>query len=376
MVLQRVGIIGGGQLAGMMASAAASLNLKIAIQTSNPTDTAVALADRTIFAPIDDLAATAQLAQECDWITFENEFVDLVALGKIPGAIFRPPLSSLAPLLDKYDQRCFLQKLGLPVPKFCLSQDPAAADWRFPLVFKARRHGYDGQGTFIVRDAATLQTLQQQFPDSGLIEEFVPFTCELAVMAARSIAGEIAVYPVVETVQVNQVCQRVYTAIELSATTQAQVAEIARTILENLGLVGIMGIEFFYTADGTVFVNELAPRTHNSGHLSIEACATSQFAQHLRAVAGMSLGDPSLICEAAVMVNLLGYEESTSDYLAQRQQIAEIPGAYLHWYHKPAVRPGRKLGHVTVVLDTADRARSIEVTEQIESIWYPKETSN
>ena len=372
MVLQRVGIIGGGQLAGMMASAAASLNLKIAIQTPNHTDTAVAMADRTILAPIDDLEATTQLAQECDWITFENEFVDLVALGKIPGAIFRPPLNSLIPLLDKYDQRCFLQDLGLPVPKFCLGHDLAAAAWQLPLVFKARRHGYDGQGTFIVRDAATLQTLQQQFPDSGLIEEFVPFTCELAVMAARSITGEIVVYPVVETVQVNQVCQRVYTAVTLSTTVQTQIAQIACTILENLGTVGVMGIEFFYTADGMVLVNELAPRTHNSGHLSIEACATSQFAQHLRAVAGMSLGDASLTCEAAVMVNLLGYEESTYDYLAQRQQISEIAGAYLHWYHKPAVRPGRKLGHVTVILDTADRAKSIAVAQQIEAIWYPQ----
>jgi 5-(carboxyamino)imidazole ribonucleotide synthase len=371
MVLQRVGIIGGGQLASMMASAAASLNLQTIIQTPNSNDTAVAMANRTILAPIDDMAATTQLAQECDWITFENEFVDLVALSKIPGAIFRPPLSSLTPLLDKYDQRCFLQKLGLPVPKFCLGHDPAATAWQFPLVFKARRHGYDGQGTFIVRDAATLQTLQQQFPEIGLIEEFVPFTCELAVMAARSITGEIAVYPIVETVQVNQVCQRVYTAVELSAATQDQIAKIACTILENLGTVGIMGIEFFHTADGTVLVNELAPRTHNSGHLSIEACTTSQFAQHLRAVAGMSLGDPSLTCGAAVMVNLLGYEESNSDYLTQRQQIAAIPGAYLHWYHKPAVRPGRKLGHVTVILDTADKARSIEVAEQIETIWHP-----
>jgi 5-(carboxyamino)imidazole ribonucleotide synthase len=373
MVLQRVGIIGGGQLAGMMASAAASLDLKIVIQTPKPTDTAVAMADHSIFAPIDDVAATAQLAQECEWITFENEFVDLVALSKIPGAIFRPPLSSLVPLLDKYDQRCFLQKLGLPVPQFYLSDD--LADWKFPLVFKARRHGYDGQGTFIVQDLATLKALQQKFPESGLIEEFVPFTCELAVMAARSITGEIAVYPVVETVQVNQVCQRVYTAVTITESIQTQITEIARTILENLGTVGIMGIEFFYTADGKVLVNELAPRTHNSGHLSIEACATSQFAQHLRAVAGKSLGDPSLTCGAAVMVNLLGYEDSESDYLAQRQQIAAIPGAYLHWYHKLAVRPGRKLGHVTVILDSADscknhRARSIDIAEQIEAIWY------
>jgi 5-(carboxyamino)imidazole ribonucleotide synthase len=370
MVVQRVGIIGGGQLAWMMASAAASLDLKVCIQTPNPTDTAVAVADHTILAPIDDIAATTQLAQECDWITFENEFVDLAALGKIPNATFRPPLSALAPLLDKYDQRCFLQKLGLPVPKFCLSHQWDATNWQFPLVFKARRHGYDGQGTFIVRDLETLTALQQQFPETGLIEEFVPFTCELAVMAARSITGEIAVYPVVETVQINQVCQRVYTAVEISAAIQSQITEIARTILDQLGTVGIMGIELFYTANGEVLVNELAPRTHNSGHLSIEACATSQFAQHLRAVAGKSLGDPSLTCAAAVMVNLLGYESGDQDYLAQRQQIAALPGAYVHWYDKVAVRPGRKLGHVTVILDVASRVQSIAIAEKIEAIWY------
>jgi 5-(carboxyamino)imidazole ribonucleotide synthase len=369
-VLQRVGIVGGGQLAWMMAAAAPALGLKVSIQTPNPTDTAVALADHTIFAPIDNAAATAQLAQDCDWITFENEFVDLVALAQIP-TTFRPPLSALAPLLDKYDQRCFLQKLGLPVPQFCLNEEFEPKDWSLPIVLKARRNGYDGQGTFVLRDSESLATTRQKLQNTAIIEEFVPFSCELAVMAARSINGEIVVYPVVETQQVKQVCQRVYTSVNIKESLVAEIDQIARTVLENLGTVGIMGIEFFLTADDRLLINELAPRTHNSGHLTIEACATSQFTQHLRAVAGMPLADPSLTCAGAVMVNLLGYEIANDDYAQKRQQIAALPQVYLHWYGKTESRPGRKLGHATAILDNADRSTAVAIAQQIEDIWYP-----
>jgi 5-(carboxyamino)imidazole ribonucleotide synthase len=363
-----IGIVGGGQLAGMMAEAAASLDLRIHIQTPDPQDTAVSLADRTILAPIDDAKATAELAQNCDWVTFENEFVDLTALGHLKGVTFRPPLSALAPLLDKYEQRCYLQKLGLPMPQFCASEDWQAQSWSFPLVFKARRHGYDGRGTFIVRDLATLTVLRQE--GEGLIEAFVPFQRELAVLVARSTQGEIVVYPPVETEQVEQVCRRVYT-IDLSEAVQAKIQWMARTIAESLNLVGVMAIELFQTADGDLSINELAPRTHNSGHLSIEACATSQFAQHLRAVAGMTLGDPSLTCQGAIMVNLLGYETAQADYLEQRQRLAALPHSHVHWYGKSQSRPGRKLGHVTVLLPTASRPAAEQIVGAIEEIWYP-----
>lgn len=366
--MKRVGIIGGGQLAWMMAKEAAGLGLKINIQTPAATDTAVSLADRTVLASIDDPVATAQLAQDCDWVTFENEFVDLAALGALPGICFRPSLSALAPLLDKYDQRQYLQQLGLPVPQFCAGSDYQATDWQFPIVVKARRNGYDGQGTHIVKNAAELATLPLA---EMLIEEFVPFTCELAVMAARSITGQIVVYPVVETQQVNQVCQRVYTTVEISDHLHLEINKIAHTILANLNTVGVMGIELFLTADDRVLINELAPRTHNSGHLTIEACHTSQFAQHLRAVAGMELGDPHLHCAGAVMVNLLGYENTTNDYLEQRQRIAALPHTYLHWYGKNQARPGRKLGHVTVILPENNRELALSIAQQIEDLWYP-----
>jgi 5-(carboxyamino)imidazole ribonucleotide synthase len=366
--MKRVGIIGGGQLAWMMAQESAALELEVNIQTPVLTDPAVALAHRTVLAAIDDVAATANLAQDCDWITFENEFVDLAALGDLTGICFRPPLAALAPLLDKYEQRQYLQDLGLPVPRFCAGSGYQPADWQFPLVVKARRNGYDGQGTHVVKDAATLASLPL---DQMLIEEFVPFTCELAVMAARSITGQIVVYPVVETQQVDQICRRVYTTVAVNDHLRQEIDRFARTILDNLGTVGVMGIELFLTADGRLLINELAPRTHNSGHFTIEACSTSQFAQHLRAVAGMDLGDSSLSCPGAVMVNLLGYESATSDYLEQRHKIAALPHTHVHWYGKNQARPGRKLGHVTVLLEQNDRELAMASVQQIEDIWYP-----
>jgi 5-(carboxyamino)imidazole ribonucleotide synthase len=380
---KRIGVIGGGQLAWMMAGAAEKLGIELVIQTPSAADPAVAIAHHTLFAPIDDAAATARLAEDCDVITFENEFVNLDALSRLAaqGVRFYPQLEAIAPLLDKYHQRYYLQGLGLPVPQFW---NWTTAPTSYPFVLKVRRHGYDGQGTFIVRNQATLESvLQQQNGASWLLEEFIPFERELAVMAARSVTGEIVVYPVVETQQENQVCRRVFVTHDLDPRVVEQVEAIAHKLLESLTFVGIMGIEFFLTKDGNVLVNETAPRTHNSGHYTLDACITSQFEQHLRAVCSLPLGNPAMHgpdmhCHGAVMVNLLGYEHSESDYLAQRQQLAHIPNAHVHWYGKTQSRPGRKLGHVTVLLDTPPneqgdgRQQALTRARAIESIWYPQ----
>ena len=375
--LRRVGVIGGGQLAWMMADAAHTLGLELIIQTPAPTDPAVAIAQHSVFAPVADAQATATLAQQCDVITFENEFVDLPALHHLAatGVCFRPGLSSLEPILDKYDQRCFLQAAGLPVPPFTAI---AAADLQttpptqFPLVLKTRRHGYDGQGTFIIQSQQELAAILPRLQTVPLIQEaFIPFDRELAVMAARSPTGEIVVYPVVETEQKNQVCRWVIAPATVSAHVEAQVSAIAHTILTQLDFIGILGIELFLTADDRVLVNEIAPRTHNSGHYSLDACYTSQFEQQLRAVCGLPLGRPTLKT-AAVMVNLLGYETSHSDYPAQRQQIAALPDTHVHWYGKAESRPGRKLGHVTSLRSPLTREHAIALIQQIEALWYPQ----
>jgi 5-(carboxyamino)imidazole ribonucleotide synthase len=374
--LKRIGVIGGGQLAWMMGGAAQKLGLELVVQTPHREDPAVAIASDTVLAKIDDATATAVLASKCDIITFENEFVDLDALSILAnqGVCFRPSLEALTPLLDKYHQRCYLRNLGLPVPEFFAVEgdnEKIASKLDFPLVLKSRRHGYDGQGTFIIKDFAILQPkLDYNITESAfLIEEFIPFQRELAIIAARSVDGEVVTYPVVETQQEEQVCRRVIAPAQITPKLVAEIEAIAHTILSSLQVVGVFGIELFLTPDGKVLVNEIAPRTHNSGHFSLDACETSQFEQHLRAVCGLSLGNPVLRCAAAVMVNLLGYEDTLFDYQKKRSHLQQIPRAHLHWYGKIESRLGRKLGHVTVLLDNPSEA--INVARTIESIWYP-----
>jgi 5-(carboxyamino)imidazole ribonucleotide synthase len=402
--MKRVGIIGGGQLAWMMAGAANKLGVQCSVQTPSVNDPAASIAHDIVLARVDDAEATAELAKKCDVITFENEFVDVKALSSLEnhGVCFRPRLKALAPLLDKYHQRCYLRDIGLPVPKFFIIDQTTTNQKNFLdkiltisyhprpsasissskspnpeldllVVLKARRHGYDGQGTFIIKDISTLKEklesniTQQNF----LIEEYIPFERELAVIAARSVSGEIVIYPVVETQQKEQVCHRVLAPAEITQDVATQINDIVHTLLNNLQAVGIFGIELFLTGDNKVLVNEVAPRTHNSGHFSLDACETSQFEQHLRAVCGLPLGNPALICQSAIMVNLIGYEYSQSDYYHQRSLIEQIPSAHVHWYGKTESRPGRKLGHVTVLLNTQNRDTANNIAQTIESIWYP-----
>lgn len=387
----RVGVIGGGQLAWMMADARQVLGIELVIQTPHSTDPAVEIAIETIFAPIDDAAATAKLATRCDVITFENEFINLEALMPLAqqGVCFRPRLEALAPLLDKYHQRCYLEEIGIPQPGFMtlegevgneelthgasFGQPMNLNELDFPLVLKARRHGYDGQGTFMIKDSSSLEDIWKKLGHTPvLLEEFIPFERELGVMAARSMTGDVVVYSVVETQQEEQVCRRVIVPAQVSAEVVADVEAIAHTLLNSLQAVGIFGLELFLTTDGKVLVNEVSPRTHNSGHYTLDACETSQFEQQLRAVTGLPLGSPALKCNSAVMVNLLGYEYSQNDYLEKRQKLASLPGAFVHWYGKSESRPGRKLGHVTVLLDSQEPSEAEAKAKEIESLWYSR----
>ena len=396
--MKRIGVIGGGQLALMMGTAAQKLGVELIVQTPNANDPAVSIASNTIFAAVDDATATAQLAKQCDVITFENEFIDIQALSKLTTdkVCFRPRIEALSPLLDKYDQRCFLQDLGIPVPKFTLPESLFAVssqttqhtkinhpqEWQltFPAVLKARRHGYDGQGTFIVKDLASLEEKLYQYPEKKqrnnlieshfLLEEFIPFQKELAVVAARSTSGEISTFVVVETQQEQQVCRRVIAPADISLQTEKIIKDIACKVLENLQVVGVFAIELFLTNSGEVLVNEIAPRTHNSGHFSIDACFTSQFEQHLRVVSDLPLGNVAMKIPCAIMVNLLGYETLKSNYSDKRSELAKIPGAHVYWYGKSESRPGRKLGHITVLFDQLNRDEAMTIANNIESIWY------
>ncbi|ABC99924.1 phosphoribosylaminoimidazole carboxylase, ATPase subunit [Synechococcus sp. JA-3-3Ab] len=375
-----MGVIGGGQLAQMLALAARPLGIPLIVQAAAPTDPAVAVADGVVWGAVTDTQATAQLLQRCPVVTFENEFIPLAELQKLDpqGSRFRPRLSTLEPLLDKLHQRQFLAELGLPVPAFWPAETADLSSLSFPLVLKRRRQGYDGQGTRILPDPATLQQALAEYAGIPLlVEEWIPFERELAVMVARGLTGEIQIYPVVETVQVNQVCRHVLVPARIPSSVEAEIRDLAVKVMEKLDAVGVFAIELFWVPPphpkAGIWINEISPRVHNSGHYTLEACHTSQFEQHLRAILGLPLGDPSLKCGGAVMVNLLGYEHSTSDYAEKRQRLAQLPNATVHWYHKTPARPGRKLGHVTVCLPTAPSPfEAAALVRTLESLWYPQ----
>lgn len=373
---QHVGVIGGGQLAWMMGIEAQKLGISLRVQTPNAKDPATSLADETIIAPLSDLEATRNLATICDVVTFENEFIDVSGLSLFQDqANFCPSLASLAPLLDKYEQRCYLQELGIPVPSFksVIAGDADGPAETFPLVVKARRHGYDGQGTFIVKDERALDEVWETLQGIPvLLENYIPIDRELAVMAARGVNGETVVYPVVETYQRDQVCQRVIAPARINDELNQQISAIAQSLLTSLEWVGVFGIEFFLTEDHQILVNEVAPRTHNSGHYTLDACDVSQFAMHLKAVTGETLTTPHMTSEAAVMVNLLGYESAEDTYEEKRQQLASFPKTHVYWYGKTKARPGRKLGHVTVLGETIAQASAI--ADQVSEIWYPDDS--
>ena len=387
-IRQKIGVIGGGQLAWMMAIAAKKLGLELTVQAGSPHESAVDIADRVVYGKVNDAEATAQLAKYCEVITFENEFVDLVALQELEDLInqdfvkqevdrpllFLPRLETLAISVDKLKQRQHFRDRQIPTPEFYGVDTErellAAADrLGYPFVLKARRHGYDGKGTWVIADEMELRSAwetMQRLP--AIAEAFIPFERELAVIVARSQSGEIAIYPVVETLQTNQVCRHTIAPARINTDIQTQVRNIAEQIVTSLDAIGVFGIEFFLTAEGDISVNEIAPRTHNSGHYTIEGCQTSQFEQLLRVVSGQPLGNISMVAPVAIMVNLLGFEQKTSDYLEKRQAIARFPNTHVHWYNKTSASIGRKLGHVTILAETYDIA--IDLRDRIESIWY------
>ena len=400
-----IGIVGGGQLAWMLAEAARRRGVELHVQTPGSGDPAVALASSVVQADVRDVAATRHLAERCSAISFENEWVDLDGLQALAadGVSFLPSLDALRPLVCKRSQRELLQRLNLPSPAwFVLAQvlpvpaeasstaeaaspeqaepaRPALPDgFSYPLMAKAASGGYDGKGTAVLRSDAELEALLQRVdPTSWIVEEFVAFDQELAVVAARDALGQVECLPIVQTHQYQQVCDWVLAPAEAGHALQQAVRNIAASLLTALDYVGVLSIEFFYGPRG-LMINELAPRTHNSGHYSIEACSLSQFDLQLLSVGGSALQEPGLKAPGALMVNLLGFEarsagDPASAYEDRRQQLAELPDAHLHWYGKTGSSPGRKLGHVTVLLrQTTAAARRDEAKQrldQVRAIW-------
>lgn len=418
-----IGIVGGGQLAWMLAREARKLGVALHVQTPDPRDPATAEASSVVLASLNDAQATRALARRAERISFENEWLPLADLEPLErdGIRFLPALESLTPLLDKRRQRELLNQLNLPTPLWAGmeastppppeldgpggegegEQEPwqrlpsaamgagsslvpplpagprLPAGMSFPVMAKKTSGGYDGKGTRVLNDLAELEShLAGHRAEEWILEEQVAFEMELAQVVCRDLWGNVSCFPLVQTHQRDQVCEWVLFPAPVGHDVEACARNVAMSLVTSLNYVGVMAVEFFF-GPGGLLVNEVAPRVHNSGHLTLEACATNQFAQHVRIVAGLPLGPTEARVKGALMINLLGYAsaedaDARQDHWPQRQALAALEGASLHWYGKQP-RPGRKLGHVTFVLDTeADQNRQ-EACErrlaEVRALW-------
>jgi 5-(carboxyamino)imidazole ribonucleotide synthase len=363
-----VGIVGAGQLARMTLQAAIPLDVSIRLLAANARDGAATIWRDVLIGAPDDVAALTELAETTSVVTFDHELVPVPELAALEagGHAMRPSSTTMALAQNKQRQRERHAALGLDVPAFEITADPTqvltfAETHGWPVVAKSAQGGYDGRGVWVLRDqAAAASFIADVGAQPGaifVIEAFVPIERELAILVARRPGGEQAIYPLVETVQVDGICHEIIAPARGSADLAARAHEIAQIVADDAGVTGIMAIELFESGD-RLLINEIATRPHNSGHYSIEGAVTSQFEQHLRAILDWPLGETTLNAPHVVTVNILGPQDG-SDPVTRRELALAVPGVHLHFYGKEA-RPGRKLGHVTALGtdldDTRDRA--------------------
>ena len=362
----RLGIVGGGQLAKMTALAGLQMGCDVVVLERNHRSPAANLASHSIVGDWDNPEDLIQLASQVDVVTLENEFVDAASLRALEaaGRALFPTARSIALVQDKLIQKQTLAAAGLPVPRFCAVDNPeavarAAREFGLPLLLKARRNAYDGKGNVTVRALDEIGGAWKKLGGNDgnelFAEAFCPFVKELAVIITRGRDGATATYPLVETVQRDHVCHLVLAPAPVAVEIAERALDLARRAVTAVGAVGSFGVEMFLTASDEIFINELAPRVHNSGHYTIEACVCSQFENHVRAVLGWPLGDTRMVAPAAVMVNLLGDRKAVGRPVGIEQALA-IPGTHVNIYGKAMSGVGRKMGHITALGPTMDEA--------------------
>jgi len=362
---KRIGIVGGGQLAKMTALSALEFGCDIHILERKPEGPAMNLAGKTFIGDWDNPDDLLKLAEHADVITLENEFVDANSLSELEkaGHTLFPTSKSVGLVQDKYIQKQTLQEAGLPLIPFRAIKSreeiiEVANELNWPLVIKTRRNGYDGKGNATINDENEINAAWDKLDGDNrtlYAEAFCPFVSELAIIITTSRNGEVATYPLVESVQRDHICHIVRAPALVSDSITKNAIDIAQRAVVAFGAIGSFGVEMFLTKDGEVIINELAPRVHNSGHYTIEACECSQFENHVRAVLGWPLGSTKMVKPAAVMVNLLGQDQG-SGQPAGFDEALTMPGVHIHIYGKELSMPGRKMGHVTALGETIPEA--------------------
>ncbi len=359
-----IGIVGGGQLGRMFALEARRMGYRVAVWDPGADSPAAQVADEAVTAPFDDPAAARELARRSDVVTLEWENADVGTLRDLEALVpVRPGPAVLEIAQHRLREKDAARRLGVPTAEYRAVR--SLADLRaaleeigVPAVLKTARGGYDGKGQAVIRDAAEAGDALRSVAPEGtelILEAFVRFRMEISVVCARSATGEVSCFPVAENVHRGGILHSTVVPARISPALAGEAVRIARALAEGLDVVGLLAVEMFVGDDGVVRMNEIAPRPHNSGHYTWEACPVSQFEQQLRAVCGLPLGGAELLRPAA-MVNLMGDDAGTGLGRAGTVEAMAVPTAALHLYGKAESRPGRKMGHLTALGDDADQA--------------------
>ncbi|MFF2755032.1 5-(carboxyamino)imidazole ribonucleotide synthase [Psychrobacillus sp. NPDC058041] len=364
---QTIGIIGGGQLGRMMAIAAKEAGFKIAVLEPTMDSPCGQVADIRIVAPYNDEAALEELAEVSDVITYEFENIDYSGLKRLSEIAYVPQGAELVKITqDRILEKKEIQASGVPIAKFVEASTFEELEQRidevgFPCVVKTARGGYDGKGQQIVHSKSELHYAKSLFAHSACIAEaFVTFTKEISVIVQRNGDGQTYCLPIAENIHVNHILHETIVPARIEASLETKAIDAAQTIANHLNLVGTLAVEIFVLGDNEILINELAPRPHNSGHYSIEACNISQFQQHIRAVCGWPLREPKLWTDS-VMVNILGQH-----VVPLINSISKYPNWSVHLYGKSEAKTNRKMGHVTILSENMEQTLTeIEQTK----IW-------
>ncbi|PKM84727.1 MAG: 5-(carboxyamino)imidazole ribonucleotide synthase [Firmicutes bacterium HGW-Firmicutes-11] len=353
----RIGIIGGGQLGKMIAIEAKRMGYYVSILDPSPSSPGGQVADHQIIAGFSDASAIRELIRGSDVSTFEFEHIDADTLEslELEGHAIYPSGSTLKKIQDKFVQKKILKEKGIPVPDFFtvsdyLELEKCADILGYPFIVKFRKGGYDGKGNFVVHEAGQLKGLEV-FAEEGFLmaERLIDFDRELSVVAARSAEGEIKLYPIAENVHDHSILRITRVPADIKENVKQNILNICNKVLDGFHDCGVFCIELFLTSDDRVYVNEIAPRPHNSGHYSIEACVTSQFEQLIRILARLPLGSCKLR-SPCVMANILGNETTIGDYTFDGfEKVLNVEDVHLHIYGKQKSANFKKVGHITVL---------------------------
>ncbi len=366
----RIGIVGGGQLGKMLAMDAKRLGLKVNILDPSHDCPASSIADEHIVAGFNDRQSIIRLAEMSNILTYEIELVDADVLKELEdkGYKVRHPSYVVKVTQDKYMQKFILNKHGIPTARFMLIDGNLSdvSSLGYPLVIKVRKGGYDGRGNIVIRSKEDLDSLRlkeflRRYSSKDNIgfyaEEYVNFVKEISVIVARAYDGSSVAYPVAENIHDDNILDTSIVPARVDEHTYNKARKIARDVIDAFKGIGVFGVEMFLTSDGSIMVNEIAPRVHNSGHYTIEACNVSQFEEHIRAIMDMPLVEPRMICNSAVMVNILGNDAVNGKYaLSNIDALLSIDGLRLHIYGKSTNKGRRKLGHITILSNSRDDA--------------------